>query len=514
VAGTRFLDIRAKISSGGERGLLGLAFPPNYATTGFFFVYYTSVANPAPPARNTGDIVIARYSVTADPNVADPNSEAILIVIPHSSQSNHNGGQLAFGPDGFLYAAVGDGGGGGDPFESGQNIGTMLGKLHRIDVNNAPTAPFYRIPPTNPFQTGGPGTCATGGCDEIWAFGLRNPWRFSFDRLTGDLYIADVGQNAWEEVDFQPAGIAGGRNYGWDVLEGNHCFEDVPAGSCAALLNGGSTLPVLEYDHGSGFSITGGYVYRGLVASRVWTGSYVFTDYGSGRIWRGFRKGGTGDWQMQQMFVAGSGITSFGEDERGSLYYVQGSNLWQLYPWSFMDVPPGMSFAPFVERLYAHGISNGCAEADYCPAAATTREQMAVLALRAEDRGFVPPPCGVPRFSDVPAASPYCAWIEELARRGVIGGCAAGRYCPDAPVTRAEMALFTLATLEGAGYVPPACTTPLFADVPAASPACRWVEELARRGVVAGCGGGRYCPDTAVSRGDMAVFLVAGFGLK
>jgi glucose/arabinose dehydrogenase len=522
-AGTRFLDIRSKIASGGERGLLGLAFHPQFATNRFFYVYYTSVANPAPPARNNGDIVIARYSMTADPHVADPASEQILIVIPHSINSNHNGGQLNFGPDGFLYAAVGDGGAGDDPFEAGQDVNQMLGKIHRIDVN-VTTPPFYRIPATNPIQTGGPGTCFNG-CDEIWGYGLRNPWRFNFDRETGDLYIGDVGQNAWEEVDFQPAGAPGGRNYGWDVLEGGlagvaqvpagNCHENVPNGSCAALLApGGSTLPILEYGRSIGTTVIGGTVYRGLVKSSVWTGAYVFADYGSGRLWRAFRDGG-GAWQMQQMFTGVGFITSFGEDEHGQLYFTRGNNLWQLYPWSHLDVPPGLGFAAFVERLYASGVTGGCAKEDFCPAAPVTREQIAVLALRAGNRTLLPPPCGTSTvFTDVSAASPYCAWIEELARRGVVSGCGAGGYCPEAAVTRAQMAVFTLATLEGSAFVPPACTTPMFADVPAASPSCRWIEELARRGVAGGCGGGRYCPDDAVTRGDMAVFLVEAFGLR
>jgi glucose/arabinose dehydrogenase len=521
-AGTRFLDIRSRITSGGERGLLGLAFHPDYETNGRFFVYYTSVANPNPPARTTGDIVIARYLVTADPNVADPNSEQILMVIPHSSASNHNGGQLAFGPDGFLYAAVGDGGGGGDPFENGQNTSTLLGKLHRLDVN-VNTAPFYRIPPTNPFQSGGPGTCATGGCDEIWAFGLRNPWRFSFDRLTGDLYIGDVGQGAWEEIDFQPAGVAGGRNYGWDVLEGGlhgasqvptgNCFENNPAGSCTAFINGGSTLPILEYDRNTGTTVIGGFVYRGLVRSAIWDGRYVFSDFGSGRLWRAFRDGG-GNWQMQEVFTGLSFITSFGEDDRGNLFFVRNGALFQIYPWSFLDVPPGMSFAPFIGRLYNASVTAGCTAENYCPNGVTDRSQMAVFVLRADDQAFVPPPCGTtPMFSDVPASSPYCRWIEELARRSVVSGCGGGRYCPGSAVTRAQMAVFTLATLEGAGYNPPACTTPMFSDVPAADPFCRWIEELARRGVVTGCGGGQYCPDAPVSRGEMSVFLSEGFSL-
>ena len=525
-AGTRFLDIRSRIVSGGERGLLGLAFHPDYETNGRFFVYYTALANPAPPARNQGDIVIARYSVTADPNIADPNSEQILLVIPHSSASNHNGGQLAFGPDGFLYAAVGDGGGGGDPFENGQNLSTLLGKLLRVDVN-VNTAPFYQIPPTNPFVSGGPGTCGVGfpgsPCDEIWAFGLRNPWRFSFDRLTGDLYIGDVGQVSWEEINFQPAGVAGGRNYGWDVLEGGlhgaaqvptgNCFEDSPAGSCNAFINGGSTLPVMEYDRNTGSTVIGGFVYRGLVQSAVWTGRYVFADFGSGRLWRAFRDGG-GAWQMQEVFTGLGFMTSFGEDDRGNLFFVRNGALFQIFPWSFSDVPPGMSFAPFIARLYKNGVTAGCTSEAYCPDAATDRAQMAVFVLRADDNTFVPPPCGAtPMFNDVPASSPFCRWIEELARRGVVAGCGGGSYCPGAAVTRAQMAVFTLATLEGPGYLPPPCTTPVFSDVPASDPSCRWIEELARRGVVAGCGGGAYCPAVPVTRGEMSVFLAEGFSL-
>jgi glucose/arabinose dehydrogenase len=525
-AGTRFLDIRSRIASGGERGLLGLAFHPDYETNGRFFVYYTSVANPTPPARNTGDIVIARYNVTADPNVADPASEQILIVIPHSSQSNHNGGQIAFGPDGFLYAAVGDGGGGGDPFESGQSLTTMLGKLLRIDVNE-PNPPFYRIPPTNPFVSGGPGTCGPAfpgsNCDEIWAYGLRNPWRFSFDRQTGDLYIGDVGQGAWEEIDFQPAGVAGGRNYGWDVLEGGlhgaaqvpngNCFENVPVGSCAAFINGGSTLPVMEYDRNTGTTVIGGYVYRGRVKSAIWTGRYVFSDFGSGRLWKTV-KAGTAPWPMQEVFTGLPFLTSFGEDDSGNLFFVRSGALYQILPWSFLDVPPGSTFAAFIGRLYNADVTAGCDAENYCPTATTNREQMAVFVLRADDQAFIPPPCGgTPMFADVPVTSPYCRWIEELARRSVVSGCGGGNYCPGSPVTRAQMAVFTLATLEGAGYTPPACTVPMFADVPAADPFCRWIEELARRGVVAGCGGGLYCPNAAVTRGEMSVFLVQGFSL-
>ena len=524
-AGTRFLDIRSRVASGGERGLLGLAFHPSYATNGQFFVYYTSVANAAPPARATGDVVIARYNVTANPDVADPASERILLVVPHSQFSNHNGGQLGFGPDGMLYAAVGDGGGGGDPLEAAQDLSRMLGKLLRVDVNE-PNPPFYRIPPTNPFVSGGPGTCGPGfpgsACDEIWAFGLRNPWRFGFDRATGDLYIGDVGQVSWEEIDFQPAGAPGGRNYGWDVLEGGlhgsgpvpsgNCHENVPAGACASFLTT-STLPIFEYDRTEGSTVIGGTVYRGRPPSVTWTGAYVFADFGSGRIWRGLRDG-VGAWQRQQMFSGVTTITSFGEDDRANLYFTRiGGTLHQLAPYTFADVPPTAFAWEFVERLVEAGVSGGCGGDNYCPGSPTTREQMAVFVLTALDPTLNPPACAAPMFADVPAASPFCRWIEELARRQVVAGCGGGNYCPQGWVGRAQMAVFALKTLEGPGYVPPACGTPMFADVPASSPFCPWVEELARRGVTAGCGGGNYCPNDPVSRAQMAVFLVTTFAL-
>jgi hypothetical protein len=216
---------------------------------------------------------------------------------------------------------------------------------------------------------------------------------------------------------------------------------------------------------------------------------------------------------MQQVFTGLSGITSFGEDDRGNLYFVRSGALFQIYPWAFMDVPPGMAFAPFIQRLYDSGVTAGCTADDFCAGAPTDRAQMAVLALRVADLAFVPPPCGTPLFADVDPASPYCPWIEELARRGITAGCGNGRYCPAARVTRGQMATFTLAALEGGGYAPPACAAPMFADLPASDPACRWVEELARRGVVAGCGGGNFCPAQAVTRGEMAVYLVQAFGL-
>jgi glucose/arabinose dehydrogenase len=206
-----FIDISSLVSSGSERGLLSVAFHPNHASNGFFFVTYTNI---------NGDTVIARYSVSGNPNVADPNSANILLTITQPF-SNHNGGQLQFGPDGYLYIGMGDGGSGGDPQNNAQNLNTLLGKILRIDVDGGFP---YVIPPDNPFRE------THGARDEIWSLGLRNPWRFGFDRLTGDLYLADVGQERWEEVNFQPASSLGGENYGWRLMEGNHCFN--PSTGC------------------------------------------------------------------------------------------------------------------------------------------------------------------------------------------------------------------------------------------------------------------------------------------
>ncbi|MEE9121302.1 MAG: PQQ-dependent sugar dehydrogenase [Syntrophobacteria bacterium] len=290
-----FLDITSLVSSGGERGLLGAAFHPNYVGNGFFYVSYTDTA---------GDSVIARYSVSLDPNRADPTSGVILLTIPQPF-SNHNGGQLHFGPDGYLYIGIGDGGSGGDPQNNGQDLGTLLGKILRIDVDSG--FPFT-VPPDNPFVG------VVGAREEIWSFGLRNPWRFSFDRLTGDMFIGDVGQNSWEEVDFQPANSTGGENYGWRLMEGNSCFN--PAINCN---NGTLTLPILVYDHSVGCSVTGGYLYRGSKNPNL-NGLYLYGDFCSGLIW-GAQEDGLGGWNTTVLLDTNFSISTFGEDESGEIYF-------------------------------------------------------------------------------------------------------------------------------------------------------------------------------------------------
>jgi hypothetical protein len=313
-----FLDIRNIVRSGGERGLLGLAFHPRYAQNGRFFVYYTDAK---------GDVVIARYQVSGDPDRADAGSGRILIKIPQPF-GNHNGGPLQFGPDGYLYAGIGDGGAGGDPNCFAQKTDTLLGKILRIDVDaNADTPPWYGIPASNPI----PGR-------EIWATGVRNPWRISFDRLTGDLWIADVGQSEIEEIDLQPAGAPGGRNYGWKLMEGSACFasDACPVGT-PPCNSAAYTLPILEYRHDKGdCSITGGYVSRSRTLPHAW-GSYFFGDLCSGRLWAAERRGAA-SWAVRRLPELAPQLTTFGEDRAGDLWLAtHDGNLYRLVPENPVD---------------------------------------------------------------------------------------------------------------------------------------------------------------------------------
>ena len=287
-----FLDITDRVgSSSNEQGLLGLAFHPQYGENGRFYVNYTDL---------NGDTVIARFQVTDDPNTADPNSEVRLLGIDQP-YANHNGGVLTFGPDGYLYAGLGDGGSQGDPNENAENPEVLLGKILRLDVD---TADPYTVPADNPFGS------------EVWAYGLRNPWRISFDQATGDLYIADVGGNEWEEIDFLSAGSPGGTNFGWDHREGAHDFE---GGGPEGMID-----PVTEYSHAEGgCSVTGGYVYRGSMPE--WNGVYLYGDYCSGFIWGLINNGGT--WQNQQLFDMDVNITSFGQDTAGEIYLVSDNGM-------------------------------------------------------------------------------------------------------------------------------------------------------------------------------------------
>jgi glucose/arabinose dehydrogenase len=335
-----FLDITATVrspfsSGGSEEGLLSAAFPPDYAKKGYFYVYYTNKA---------GNNQISRFHLGGDPNTADPDSEELIIQFEHPGQTNHNGGQMAFGPDGYLYIGTGDGGGGGDPLGNAQNPRSLLGKLLRIDVEGNPSpepnptpqptpipadyhvffplwftdgrnSPMtavndsYSIPPDNPFV----GDSSYRG--EIWALGLRNPWRFSFDRQTGDLYVGDVGQGSWEEVDFQPASSTGGENYGWDILEGETCYGGT---NCD---KSGFTMPVYVYSTQAqdNCAVTGGFVYRGQAYPSMQR-IYFFGDYCSGVV-LGMQQE-SGAWTVQALEDTNYLISSFGEDQSGELYVV------------------------------------------------------------------------------------------------------------------------------------------------------------------------------------------------
>ena len=307
---TPFLNVGSIIATtGSEQGLLGLAFDPNYETSGMFYIAYTA------PSRA---ITLARYLVSnSDPDLADSNSGVVLLSIPKSF-SNHNGGMLAFGPDGYLYMSSGDGGSSGDPNNHGQSRKTLLGKILRLDVNSGSS---YSIPTSNPFYND-PDPLVK---KEIWAYGLRNPWRFSFDQGTGDLYTADVGQNTREEVNFQPASSTGGMNYGWRILEGNLCYNQTNCTPPSSYVP-----PVAVYDHGVndsiGCSVTGGYVYRGVNFTAL-AGVYLYGDFCTGRLW-GLTKNTNNQWVSTLIKDTGFLISSFGEDEQGELYltdYASGS---------------------------------------------------------------------------------------------------------------------------------------------------------------------------------------------
>ena len=298
VLATPFLDITAKVASGGELGLLGLTFHPAFTSNRKFYVDYTR------PLGSQWETVVAEYLASAtNPDQADPASERVLLTVTQPF-ANHNGGQLGFGPDGLLYIALGDGGSGGDPLGNAQNVQVLLGKILRIDVNGSSGGRPYAIPPDNPFA-------AAGGAPEIFAFGFRNPWRFSFDSATGTLFAGDVGQSSFEEVDI----VQKGANYGWNVMEGSHCFK--PATGCNMT---GLILPINDYGRDQGGTVIGGFVYRGTTIPNL-AGAYVFGDFLSGRIW-GLRQNAAGVWERTQLAATGKSISSFGRDDNGELFVV------------------------------------------------------------------------------------------------------------------------------------------------------------------------------------------------
>ena len=524
-----FLDVGALLpcpadptAGCGEQGLLGLAFHPDFASNGLFFIDYTNA---------DGNEVIARYKVSSDPDVADPASATILLVVP-DPYPNHNGGQLQFGPDGYLYIAMGDGGSGGDPGNRAQNKGELLGKILRIDVDGSGTKPCgqstampYGIPPDNPFV----GTA--GACAEVWAYGLRNPWRFSFDRENGDLFIGDVGQNLYEEVDWQPAGTPSGRNYGWRRMEGFHCYD--PATDCN---DGTLTLPILEHDHSLGCSVTGGYVYRGAAYPQL-NGVYVYGDYCSGTIWGAVRDA-SGVWSERAIGTS-QYISSFGEDEAGELYVVEHSGAVKkitslttflkptvsaLKPAAAVKGDPGLLLTVDGSGFTPSSVVRWNGSSRTTTYVSRTRLRAAIPASDVAAPGTVlvtvanPAPGGgvssggtfsiTNMFLDVPLSHELRRPIEGIAAAGITTGCGERIFCPESPVTRDQMAVLLLRGEHGSSYAPPAATGTLFSDVSKTTFAAAFIERLSAEGITTGCGTGNYCPAAPVTRAPMAKFLL------
>jgi glucose/arabinose dehydrogenase len=337
-----FLNITNLTLYSGEQGLLSVAFHPGYKTNGNFYVYFT---NPDGSSN-----VVARFMASPpNANTVNTNTMQTVLCISHPSNDNHNGGQLQFGPDGYLYIGTGDGGSGCDPPNNAQNLGVLLGKMLRIDVNNFTTN--YTIPPSNPF------IATTGALPEIWAYGLRNPWRFSFDRLTGDLFIGDVGEGAHEEVDLQPANSTGGENYGWRLYEGfgtNTCsvtFSNVPA-----------VLPIIDYDHSSGrCAVIGGYRYRGTKIPPLY-GTYLYADFCDGQVY-GAITNLSGGWTTILTNDTGFTVTTFGEDEAGEVYLSRSATAGSIYRIVWKDTD-GDGMADDWEQQYFGSATSAVANAD------------------------------------------------------------------------------------------------------------------------------------------------------
>jgi glucose/arabinose dehydrogenase len=470
-----FLDVSSLVLFGGERGLLGLAFHPQFATNGYVYIYYT--------AKNT-DIILARLTANAGRTAAPISTLKKILVIDHHQYTNHYGGALAFGPDGYLYIGTGDGGGSGDPLRNGQDLTSLLGKILRIDVDGTghgvvpPNGIGHGVPADNPFV-------ASPYYSEIWDYGLRNPWRISFDRETHNLFIGDVGQDRYEEIDRELDSSTGGLNYGWRVMEGTHCY---PSGdSCNKT---GKVLPVAQYNHSLGCSVTGGYVYRG--AHRDLQGLYVYGDFCSGRLWT-MNEDGTGETLRRDTSLA---ISSFGENEAGELFVTDlNGALYRVIAPEFSDIATS-TFIDDIHWLFYQGITGGCGSGKFCPKASVTRVQMAQFLVRA----FHYPATTTDYFSDDNGISGENS-INSLREANITGGCAPNRFCPKASVTRAQMAIFLAKALNL-----PATTTDYFDDDDGKTGESS-INRMAAAGLTGGCAPRKYCPSAYITREQMAAFL-------
>jgi hypothetical protein len=514
-----FLDITTRVGCApgcGERGLLGLAFHPYYENNGRFFVYYTRAAD--------GALQIAEYHVSAaNPNMAD-TTEIPILTIPHPGQANHNGGTIAFGPDGYLYSAPGDGGGGNDVPNNAQNINELLGKVLRIDIDHGNGPVPYSSPATNPFFG------STPGRDEIYAVGMRNPYRFSFDRGgTGQLYVGDVGQGAWEEIDI----ITLGGNYGWRVFEGAHCSGNDPGlcNSGSACNINGYTCPIAEYSSlnpNPRCAITGGYVYRGP-AGTLPTGAYVFADFCTGEILmlQGMTQTSVIDTTLN--------ISSFGEDEAGEIYVVGLGGVVQRL--TNADAACSFSILPASQSYPANGGAGAVqvTTAVSCPWNAMSNDSWIVITSGSSGTGVgavsyqVSPNTAASlrtgtmiiagqtftvaqgaAFLDVSPSDMFYREIGKLSARGVTLGCGGGSYCQAGPVTREQMAAFIIRAL--GEFSPPLPGMQRFVDVPPSNVFYNFIDRLAELEITLGCGGGNYCPNDPVTREQMAAFLMRALG--
>jgi glucose/arabinose dehydrogenase len=472
-----FLDVRTVaggISTGGERGLLGIAFHPSFETNEKLFAYYT---------RGDGDIIVAEFTANAARTSASVSTYDAILQVEHSTYSNHNGGQLQFGPDGYLYVFTGDGGGGGDPGENAQDRTSLLGKTLRIAPDLAGS---YTVPAGNPYA-GHPTYL-----HQIWSYGLRNPWRASFDRGAGTLWIADVGQGSQEEINREPA-ATGGRNYGWDCREGTAAYSDPSPGiSCTGAV---FTNPVTVYGHGGGnCSVTGGYVYRGAVFPDL-VGHYVLADYCSGRLWT--LPSGAGSPALALHEDTTANISSFGESESGEIYATDHvGSVYRVVAPPFGDIV----HSPFIDDitwLYYAGITEGCGSGLYCPSGRVTRAQMASFLVRA----FSLPPSATDYFTD-DNTSLHEDDINALAAAGVTTGCGGTRFCPSQAVRRDEMASFMARAMDL-----PATATDYFTDDEASIHHEDDINRIAAAGLTTGCAPGLYCPSAPTRRDQMAAFL-------
>lgn len=494
---TSFLDIHTMVnSSSTEQGLLALAFHPNYASNGQFYTVHTI---------QNGSLVLSRFTRSSNnPDLADANSRVTLLTVPHPTNTNHNGGTLAFGPDGYLYWSIGDGGGGGDVPNNAQNLTVLLGKILRLDVDSGSP---YSIPSSNPFFN----DPTPGIRKEIWAYGLRNPWKISFDAQTGDLFIGDVGQGSREEIDFQPAASAGGENYGWHVMEGSLCFN--PSSGCDQT---GKVLPIAEYDHSVGCSVTGGYMYRGSLYSLL-QGHYFYGDFCSGALFA-LDGNNTSGWNITPLGDTPYSITTFGENENGELYLADygTGKIYQLQYTTFADVPATHIFYRYIEGFYNAGITAGCSVSPkmYCPDNSVTRGEMAVFIERAMGN-FTPAPSPSDMFTDIAIGDPFKPFVEELYNDGITSGCSTSplMYCPSLPVTRGQMAVFIERAL--GNFSPHPSPNGMFTDLSPADPFTPFIEQLYNDGITSGCSASplKYCPGAFVTRGEMAVFLDRAFGI-